>query len=1041
LRGSGEGLVVMGEVLMNKIKFVIDTGSGITIISTKKYREMNIKPSLDRFECEIILADGSPMSVRGQTEVAIGMGQTQFNHRVVVADISTEALLGMDFLEEHGCLLDIKKRCLRVKGTVLPLYLERSEVKCSRISAIKSTMVPPRHEQLIEVRLHNTLQEKGKVSGLIEQVGEYVQQKGLVVAKTLVDMGSKNVHLRVMNLTEEVVELRKNTVMGICQPIEGVVDKLDADQTRCRNVEMLDSENTSDKCTNVPEHLQDLVERCRKNLSSTEVSELEELLMEYRDIFQIPDGPLGKTNKVKHEINTGNNPPVKQRPHRLSWHKRETCEKEIKDMLEKKIIEPSSSPWAAPIVLVKKKDGSTRFCIDYRKLNDCTVKDAYPIPRIEDSLNSLSGAKYFSTLDLASGYWQVEMAEKDKEKTAFTTHLGLYQFTVMPFGLCNAPSTFERLMENTLSGLQYSTCLIYLDDIIIFASDFQAEMTRIRAVFDRLREAGMMLKAKKCDLFQKEVTYLGHKVSDKGVEADSQKVEAVKNWPVPNSVKEVRSFLGLCSYYRRFVQGFATIASPLHKLTEKSKTFEWSDECEVAFNTLKTKLCEAPILAYPNFEHDFILDTDASNFGLGGVLSQNIEDKEHVIAYGSRSLTKPERRYCVTRRELLAVVHFVKHFKHFLVGRNFLLRTDHGALRWLFKFKEPEGQVARWIEVLNTYQMDIHHRPGKQHGNADALSRMPCKQCGIEDDVDGTLNPDVVRVMAVTRAQAGQEASSTPVESENRKEDTVNNMEPEQSGNDKNWCLRWSHDEIRTLQRTDPVIGMILGHRQSEHKPKWAEISDESTEYKTYWGMWDQLIIRDGVLYKRWESDSGHVIKNRLAVPRAIKLEILRNLHDCPSSGHLGQNKTEFRVRERFFWFEMREDVDNYVRQCDECEKRKAPPKPRRAPLQQYRVGAPMERIAIDIVGPLTRTFRGNQYILCLTDYFSKWAEAYPMRNMEAPTVARKLVDNFVSRFGAPRAIHTDQGRQFESHLFQELCKILGIEKTRTCGYNPKSDG
>lgn len=287
------------------------------------------------------------------------------------------------------------------------------------------------------------------------------------------------------------------------------------------------------------------------------------------------------------------------------------------------------------------------------------------------------------------------------------------------------------MIDSILSGLQFETLLAYLDDIIIPCPTFQKGLQRLEKVFRRLRQAGLKLKAKKCSLFQQEVVYLGHKVSKEGIHTDDAKISAVKEWPTPQNVHEVRSFMGLCSYYRKFIKNFAEIARPLHKLTEKNVKFVWSDNCTQAFQKLKECLICAPVLAYPSLDHTFILDTDASNDSIGAVLSQVIDGQERVIAYGSKALLKAERNYCVTRRELLAAVYFMKQYKHYLYGKKFLLRTDHGALKWLFKFKDPSGQIARWLETLAMFNFDIEHRPGRQHGNADGLSRVPCRQCGF----------------------------------------------------------------------------------------------------------------------------------------------------------------------------------------------------------------------------------------------------------------------------------------------------------------------
>ncbi|GFY31200.1 retrovirus-related Pol polyprotein from transposon 17.6 [Trichonephila clavipes] len=321
------------------------------------------------------------------------------------------------------------------------------------------------------------------------------------------------------------------------------------------------------------------------------------------------------------------------------------------------VIEPSSSPCASPIVLVRKKDGSTRFCVDYRRLNDVTKKDSYPLPSIDDTLDTLAGNTWFSTLDLKSGYWQVELHPDDKEKTAtaFTTGQGLWQFKVMPFGLCNTPATFERLMKTVLGGLSYEACLVYLDDIIIVGRSFEEHLKNIRRVLQKLKEANLKLSPSKCHLFRREVTYLGHIISAEGVRTDPEKILAVKDWNCLTDVHQLRCFLGLCTYYRKFVKNFSTIARPLHKLTEAKQKFIWTVDCNNAFNKLKDALTSAPVLAYPEIGKQFILDTDASHESIGVVLSQEIDGQERVIAYFSKCLSKPERNYCVTRKELLAI--------------------------------------------------------------------------------------------------------------------------------------------------------------------------------------------------------------------------------------------------------------------------------------------------------------------------------------------------------------------------------------------------
>ena len=687
-------------------------------------------------------------------------------------------------------------------------------------------------------------------------------------------------------------------------------------------------------------------------------------------------------------------------------------DRQIDLMLENDIIQPSASPWASAIVLVKKKDGSRHFCIDYRCLNDVTVKDAYPLPRIDESLDQLAGSKWFSCLDLSAGYWQVEVEPEDRQKTAFITRRGLFEFNVMPFGLCNAPATFERLMELVLSGLHWQICLIYLDDIIIFGKTFSEMIKNLDMVLERFAQAGLKLKSQKCQLFKKEVDFLGHVINEQGVHTNPQKIECVKNWPLPKNITELRSFLGLCSYYRRFIANFSHVAKPLTRLTEKDQKFNWTTECSEAFDRLKHMLVTAPILAHPDFTKPFILDTDASNHAIGAVLSQKVGNREKVIAYASRTLSKSERKYCVTRKELLALVYFVKYFRHYLYGQKFTARTDHASLRWLANFKNPEGQVARWLEVLSTFSMTIEHRPGRLHGNADGLSRKPCDKAERNSMGESLLNNTTQENPSCMHVGSAS--------SENQADNTI---------------------DLTALQVEDDELSVVRSWVEQSVKPNFNSISSEGYALKSLWAQFPCLELRDDLLVRRVEDTDNDTVTYQALVPRKARRSVLNYCHDLKTSGHLGVSKTVSRVRQKFYWPGLQADVRSYVAGCETCSKRKGPIPNKRAPMQIVRSGYPMERMAIDILGPLPETGKGNKYIVVVSDYFTKWTEALPMPNMEACTVAKLLVEEIFCRVGVPQIVHSDQGRQFESNLFQEMCKLFGIEKTRTTPYHPQSDG
>jgi len=465
-----------------------------------------------------------------------------------------------------------------------------------------------------------------------------------------------------------------------------------------------------------------------ENITKTEKQQLLQVLFKFPNLYSTAENITGRTNMITHTIDTGNAPPIRRLPFRTAPKEKEIIAKELVALLEKSIIRPSTSAWSTNIVLVRKSNGKHRVCIDFRALNNITKRNAYTIPRVDDLLDTMKGAKFFSVLDQSNAYYAIPVAENDKEKTAFNSSIGLFEFNYLPFGLTNAPGSFQILMDIVLAGLNWQQCLVYLDDVLVFAQTHDGMPKRLEMVLQKLNDAGLKLKLYVCKFSQQEVTYLGHVISADKIKPDETKLEAIKCIEEPKNTKELKSFLGLISYYRKYIRGCAQIAQPLTKLLKKDHKFQWNNEHKSAFNNLKQKLLENPILAHPDFSKQFILQTDASLDGIGAVLSQMHDSSEHTVAYASRTLKLAEKRYPITELETLSVVEFVKYFRPYLYLNDVIVQTDHNAVKAVSEKPNPSARISSWGLALAGTNLNIQPRKGSAHGNADALSRLPNKQ-------------------------------------------------------------------------------------------------------------------------------------------------------------------------------------------------------------------------------------------------------------------------------------------------------------------------
>lgn len=773
------------------------------------------------------------------------------------------------------------------------------------------------------------------------------------------------------------------------------------------------------------------------------------------NVFSLEEWDVGLAKDVTHHIRLRDSRPFRERSRRIAPADIEDVRRHLQELLAAGIIKESRSPYASPIVVVRKKNGKVRMCIDYRLLNSRTIPDQYTMPRIDDALDCLTGSKWFSVLDLRSGYYQVEMSEEDKEKTAFICPLGFFQFERMPQGITGAPATFQRLMEKAVGDMNLIQVLVYLDDLIVFGRTLQEHEERLLKVLDRLEECGLKISIDKCQFCQPQVKFLGHIVSAEGVATDPEKVSAVTHWKKPADLKSLRSFLGFCGYYRRFIENYSSIVRPLTDLTKgyppaqrnkkdiskdkKSSYFKvsepfserWTPACDAAFNTIIYKLTHAPVLAFADSSKPYILHVDASLNGLGAVLNQEYPEGLRPVAFASRKLSPPERNYPIHQLEFLALKWaVVDKFHDYLYGAKFTVRTDNNPLTYVLTTAKLNATGHRWLAALATYDFSVQYKPGRENIDADSLSR------NHQETEEGWIEVPAPGMKALCCRVTTSGPSTSPF----RLADQLG-VSPEAIPAAYSYLTQiegseleqLSHEKLLEAQKSDPVISVVMSqiqqgkcHPAPKHpNPDVASLQRESPK----------LQIKCGLLYRVTNKPSGREV-SQLVLPLQYKSMVLKSLHD--DIGHLGIERTTELVKDRFYWPKMASEIAAYIQNCGRCVARKSLPQ-RAAPLQQITSSGPLDLVCIDFLS-IEPDSKGIANVLVVTDHYTRYAQAFPTKDQKALTIAKVLFEKFFVHYGLPARIHSDQGRDFESKLIKELLTMLGIRKSRTSPYRPQGD-
>ena len=986
--GSPNSVII--RIGRRQFRALVDTGAEVSVMNTRVYRALHPKPQLKNRDIILQTANGSPLKIDGQTRLDVKIGNQCISHKfIVVNNLNRNIILGRDWLTQNGVRLYFDLGALRINSEFIAL---EDDIHISSLVRLKNKItLKPQHIHTCtgKTRLRDRAGETLEVEQL--ESGHLSNLCGISVASSVVKLGkARRLPLVIVNNTNQTVTLKRGC------PVARLITPGEVN-------EISPSNRNTYKVTN--EELE------KVEVPSQFRSGVQEMLRKNRDVFASDDRHLGRTDTVKMKIDTEGHPPIKKQPYRTPLNQRKVVDAAIEEMMQAGVVERSRSPWGFPIVLVKKKDGSTRFCVDFRALNKISRNNAHPLPVIDDILASLGSAKYVSKLDLKSGYWQVQMHEADKEKTAFTCHRGLFHFNVMPFGVAGGPGVFQELMSIVLQG-QEDFALAYLDDILVYSDTAERHMEHIQKVLCSLRKHHLKLKPDKCEFFKTETQYLGFRISDKGIQPDHDKVKAIQAVSTPTTVRQVRGFIGMCSYYRRFIPGFSGLAEPLIRLTRKYARFQWDEACQVAFDRLKKMLHDMVILAYPDPNKNYKLYTDASDFCIGACLTQQFFDEtkkrevEKPIYFLSHKLSDTQTRWSTIEKEAYAIHYALQKLHHYLHSATFTIYTDHRPLQFLLNSPMQNKKIQLWALSIAGYNCSIEYLQGKNNVCADLLSRS-IDAPRVDDSKEVEVDDRTYQVAAINS----------------------NEFEPRQ-------FAAYKDDVASTTAYERPTIEGIQLVREQEADRDILELKYRLRNGKATKLEQKKFIIMDEIVYYLSQPDDEPVV--RLYVPSQFRPKVIIQYHD--DNGHMGTDKTYHAIKQKYFWPCLFREVVDFVNKCVPCQSRnltKIQPRMQETDMPPF----PFAKIALDISGPYPQTLSGNQYIVTFIDMYSGWPEAFAVPNKKAETVAYLLIEEIFPRFGAPLELVTDNGPENINKTMKETLENLNVNHVKTSFYHPQSNG
>lgn len=1017
------------------IHLLIDTEADISILKVS-----NLLDNINFDTKDIIKMKGitsQRINSLGSLQFRLTLHNMHLVHKFfIVSDefpIPCAGILGKDFLKRYNCLIDYAQMSLSIRpnGMTQAVLRIRNEV----LPGI--SVIPPRCESFTIFKIHS--QEFPCV------VEAQDIEKDLRIPTTIAH--SDTCWIRVLNTSDDMKIINNR--------------KLTASSLNAYDIFTSKNGSPSPKPIKSERHVK-LTEILQQQSNSHTQQPLLDLCLEFSDIFHLEDDQPTVNNFYTQHLKLKDQEPVYTRNYRLPQAQKVEVANQVQKLLRDGLIELSVSNYNSPLILVPKKstDGTPKFrmCVDYRKLNRKLIPDRFPLPRIEDIFDNLGRSKYFSIMDLKSGFHQIPLAPSSRKYTAFSTDGGMYQYTAMPFGLSIAPSSFSRMMALAFSGLSPEHCFTYMDDLIVMGFSEQNHIENLRKVFETCRKCCLKLNPEKCQFFKTEVSFLGHVCTNEGLRADPKKIAVMQRYPRPHDKDSVRRFVAFANYYRRFVENFAKITKPMTNLTKKRVEFVWSEECENAFQTLKQKLINAPILKYPDFTKPFKIIVDASDFACGGVLTQNHDDVDMPIVYISKSFNKAERNKPPIEKELLAVHFAITQLRPYIYGRHFVVKSDHKPLIYLYNLKNPSSRLSRLRLDLEEYDFEIQYIRGKDNVLADALSRIT-----IEDlkDLYGEQ-----QILAITRSmtKATVQNQSAQPKIDDMKCDDVRVFEDFNTG----FSSKVPRLKTRSINiDTSGLINSIAIAAHRAHRKLFEVTLNKGKETLTV--LFSKLqkvanvnqiknlqISRDDKIFKLCRVEEFKSIGNKVLrsltisifkPPKVVtdaseKLEIIKRFHDDPLfGGHAGQKKLYAKLRSNFYWRRMTKDIAKFIANCENCRTNKHKVYTKEQMVITETPARPFDTVIIDTIGPLTTSNKGNVYAVTMICDLTKYLVCASISSKRAEDVAKAIFEKFILVHGPMRSIRTDRGSEYTNETIAELCKLMKVDHNISAAYHHQSVG